>query len=913
MAKSGRNDGKRSASAPKLAARFLGAVRNASNSNASQVNGSSTATATKPAIRIAAMAVAIIFAAAGILYTALMCMSCSKVADEPVEPFESSTVKRMENLDRGLVAVNGGWDNTYLSWRLLGYESMENQAFDIYCNGKKVHTTGPHDATQWNHYGNPPKDATYQVVPAGADPNDANVKKINKPVKTLNSAKGGSGYVDILFDMPPDDIQQTSEQTYKLDSSGQKIPVMVTDPDTGVESQLEIEDPVTHNMVKQYETVSKTDANGDIILTDRLDDSGNRIRCKYGVDDITTGDLDGDGEYELVVMFYASTQHSWPGYSSPVIIRGIDVDWTTGENRTLWEINCGRNICAGTHYNPILVYDFDGDGKAEMFMKTAPGVYTVDKNNSAVKHYVSEAGSGKYSEFSWDYETHTGSRTLYDVKDIDNSRYYGNPDWGCWSGPELLTVFNGETGMAMQTIGYEADWNIPPKWTGGRDEGLPRWGDYCGNRSERFLGTVAYLDGEHPSAVMTRGLYSYVYLTAYDWDGENINQLWLSENNWVGGDDGASDVREGIVIGNNVVWYGNDRYNYDPDSRPHKTGTMTAHGQGNHSLGATDFDNDGKHEIVYGSAVIDDNGLVLATTGRGHGDAHHINDFNNDGKIEIFTVHEQGPGVDLIQYSDKSAQGYRDLYWSGWAGWDIGRGMAGNLHDAYALEYNDPAVFYSIMNGSLYSAKDGSELKGFRAKDSDLPAALAPDSNRARCMDFTVYWDGNLDVELLDIAGSNGTPFLAHHYIDYITPDDWDIVEENGLKGQTNRITFGNHLQTTVPDVGTNNGSKGVPALTADILGDWREEMLFRLNDLNGDGYCDGIRLYMTGDHTEFRLYTLMHDSQYRCQVSSENVGYNQPPHTSYYIGSLARAKDEEGNLLNYLLPNRRFDKVICA
>ncbi|MCM1195001.1 MAG: hypothetical protein NC332_03605, partial [Firmicutes bacterium] len=482
--------------------------------------------------------------------------------------------------------------------------------------------------------------------------------------------------------------------------------------------------------------------------------------------------------------------------------------------------------------------------------------------------------------------------------------------WGCWSGPELLTVFNGETGRAMQTIGYEADWNIPPKWTGGRDEGLPRWGDYCGNRSERFLATVAYLDGERPSAVMTRGLYSYVYLTAYDWDGININQLWMSEHNWVGGDDGASDVREGIVIGNNVVWYGNDLYNYT-DSRPHKTGTLTAYGQGNHSLGATDFDNDGKHEIVYGSAVIDEDGLVLSTTGRGHGDAHHINDFNNDGKIEVYTVHEQGPGIDLIQYNAKNKNGYyKDIYWSGDAGWDIGRGMAGNLDDNYALKHNDPSVFYSIMNGSLFSAKNGKELNGYISKASGVSVALAPNSNGNGCMDFSLYWDGDLSVELLDIAGGGGVPFLAKHYIDDLEKGAWEDVKKGGLKGQTNRITFGHHLQNTIPDVGTNNGTKGVPALTADILGDWREEMLFRLNDLNGDGYCDGIRMYTSCDHTQYRLYTLMHDSQYRCQVSSENVGYNQPPHTSYYIGSLALAKDGDGNLLIYLLPNRRFDKI---
>lgn len=357
--------------------------------------------------------------------------------DNKEETAKESNYTQMEHLDRGLVAVNGNWGNTYLSWRLLGNESIENQAFDIYRNGELIHTTGPHDATQWNDYDNPPLDAYYQVVPAGESVEGA------KKVKTLNTTLGGTAFLDIKFDMPEDDIQQTSKRTPRKDSEGNIIYREVKDPDTGETTKIEETDPAR-------------DENGDVILTDRLDENGNPIHFKYGVDDITPGDLDGDGEYELVVMFYGSTQHSWPGYSSPVIIRGIDVDWSTGENKTLWEINCGRNICAGTHYNPILVCDFDGDGIAEMFMKTAPG--TKDGKGE----YVSKVGKGYYRIESNGNNT-TEENELFLVKDIDNSRYYGDPDFGCWSGPELLTVFNGKTGEAMQTIGYEADWNSPPK------------------------------------------------------------------------------------------------------------------------------------------------------------------------------------------------------------------------------------------------------------------------------------------------------------------------------------------------------------------------------------------------------------------------------------------------------------------
>ena len=434
---------------------------------------------------------------------------------------------------------------------------------------------------------------------------------------------------------------------------------------------------------------------------------------------------------------------------------------------------------------------------------------------------------------------------------------------------------------------------------------MPRWGDYVGNRSERFLATVAYLDGVHPSAVMTRGLYSYVYLTAYDWDGENISQRWLSEHNWGGVDKDGNEYSDSfemdknygedstipIVKANNVVWYGNDLYNRT--TRPYKTGKVTAYDQGNHSLSAADMDNDGKQEIVYGGAVIDDDGLCLFSTERGHGDAHHVSDYNNDGIIEKFSVHEQGPGVDLVQYDPSAPKKFKDIYWSGWAGWDIGRGMAGNLDDDFAYKYKIPAVFYSIMNGSLYSTADGKELDGGGR-------ALAPNSNNVAFMDFTVLWDGDLGTELLD-GLSSGAPVVANHYIGQ-EPD-------GTFSSGTGRILWTKKLNF-LPDVGTNNGTKHAPSMTADILGDWREEMLFRLNDLDGNGYCDGIRMYMTCDHTEYRLPTLMHDAQYRCQVSSENVGYNQPPHTSYYIGSLALAKDDNGELLNYLDPKTGFTNV---
>lgn len=186
--------------------------------------------------------------------------------DSSEETAKNVSYTQMEHLDRGLVAVNGNWGNTFLSWRLLGNESMENQAFDIYRNGELIHTTGPHDATQWNDYDNPPLDAYYQVVPAGES-----IEGV-KRVKTINTTLGGTAFLDIKFDMPEDDIQQTCETTPRKDEEGNIIYREEVDPDTGEVKRIEETDPAC-------------DENGDIILKDKLDENGNPIHFKYGVDE----------------------------------------------------------------------------------------------------------------------------------------------------------------------------------------------------------------------------------------------------------------------------------------------------------------------------------------------------------------------------------------------------------------------------------------------------------------------------------------------------------------------------------------------------------------------------------------------------------------------------------------------------
>ena len=261
----------------------------------------------------------------------------------------------------------------------------------------------------------------------------------------------------------------------------------------------------------------------------------------YAPNDVSIGDVDGDGEYEIILKWDPSNAHdnSHDGYTGEVYL-----DCYKLKGKHLWRINLGRNIRAGAHYTQFMVFDLDGDGKAEVVMKTADG--TVD-------------GKGKVIG--------------------DAQADYRNEQGRILTGPEYLTVFNGLTGEAMQTIDY-----VPERGN------LMDWGDNRGNRSDRFLACVAYLDGIHPSVVMCRGYYTRTVLAAYDWNGKELKERWIFDSNHLGCEDYA--------------------------------------GQGNHNLRVGDVDGDRCDEIIYGSCAIDHNGKGLYTTKMGHGDAIHLTHFD---------------------------------------------------------------------------------------------------------------------------------------------------------------------------------------------------------------------------------------------------------------------------------------------
>ena len=655
----------------------------------------------------------------------------------------STTEKRvMEKLDRGTVAVKTN-DGVYLSWRLLGTESLTNQAFDIYRDSEKIYTTGEHDATCYTD-SKGTADNKYTVVPKG----EAIDKTEAVDVWTTNTTyKGRSvAYKDIAFKVP----------------DGGKTP-------------------------KDEEYT-------------------------YTANDMSVGDLDGDGEYEYIVKWDPSNSkdNSVKGYTGNVYLDAYELDGTL-----LWRIDLGVNIRAGAHYTQYMVYDFDGDGKSEVILKTAPGSKDGEGN------YVSKAGKNITK----------GD----DKKDCRNS---SGLLMGKDGGPEYLTVFNGETGAAMQTVDFD-----PPRSILTSSE----WGDSYANRSERYLAAVAYLDGVHPSVVMTRGYYTYVYAAAYTWDGTDLKEQWLSTN---------TPTEENGGTGCTVKY---------ADGTSKNNPNKTLYAQGAHSVSVADVDNDGYDEIIFGSAVLDNDGTVLTYDGRGHGDAEHVSDFDNDGKQEIFMAHEAGKHNDkIIPYAVDIKRYNGDIMLQAAQG-DIGRGIMDNVDDKYALSSGNLSLFWSVAADGIYN-QAGEKVGNI------------PNTNGSNMENFAVYWDGDLGRELLD-----GNKLVKY-----------------SIKSGAERIYYDSKNSTLPGSI--NNSTKSNACLTADLFGDWREEIVLR--------YGGGVRIYFSTIPTDYRLTTLMHDSQYRCAIAWQNVGYNQPPHTSYYIGSAALAKDSGGNTLNYLAPNTSFTEV---
>lgn len=618
----------------------------------------------------------------------------------------SAEKRNMEYLDRGLVAVKVS-NGVFLGWRFLGTDSPDI-GFNIYRDNVKVNSSPITNATNYT------------------------------------DAKG------------------TSTSSYKV------LPIV-----NGVEDTLDVKTVTPWS--QQYKNIKLNRPKSGRTLPNKYGSVGKTATASfpkgqpygYMPNDCSVGDLDGDGEYEIVVKWDPtnSQDNSYYGITGNVYLDAYKLDGTQ-----LWRIDLGENIRAGAHYTQFLVSDFDGDGLAEIICKTAPG--TIDGNNN----FVILPGDDPQAKYRSN-----------DTTQLKGSRMLGT----VLNGPEYLTLFDGRTGGELHTIPYN-----PPRGS------LSSWGDDYGNRSDRFLACTAYLDGINPSAVMCRGYYAKTTLTAYDVLDKKIVQRWFHNSS---------------------------------------TSGVGAFGQGNHNLSVADVDGDGKDEIIYGSCAIDDDGTLLYRTGLGHGDAMHVSDMDLDNPgLEVWSVHEDKNVAYGYELHDAKTG---KILWGTKTGSDVGRGMAGDIDARY------PGFeMWSTGGGGVFSSK-GVQISTSRPS-----------------VNFRVYWDGDLQDELLD--GTRITKWTG---------------------SGTTTLLSGSGVSSC-------NSTKSTPNLSADILGDWREEViLWTTND------SSSLRIYTTTTPTQHKLFTLMHDPVYRLGIAWQNSAYNQPPHLGFYIGDgLANLKMPDINLVKF-------------
>ena len=467
----------------------------------------------------------------------------------------------------------------------------------------------------------------------------------------------------------------------------------------------------------------------------------------YSANDAAPGDLDGDGVYDLVLKWDPSDSkdNSQSGVTSDVFLDGY-----TLAGKHLWRIDLGPNIRAGAHYTQFSVGDFDGDGKAEVACKTAPG--TKD-------------GTGAY--------LHTGP-----AASDDDSANYANSDGYILTGPEYLTVFEGATGKELATVSYPV-----PRGT------VSEWGDKYGNRVDRFNGGLAFVSDTgsgktatgRPSIIQQRGYYTRLTVSALTWRNGALALNWLFDSNG--------------------------------------SGNSKAAGGGDHSCMAADTDGDLGQEIITGATTIASNGTFQCSSGMGHGDAMDIAELVPGKGISVFSIHEDQGGMDTHDGATCSS-----YFKNTESGVDSNRGRA---------EY--------VGTGDESSAS-------------------------CSCASCTVK-------EAFCATGATGSPSAGSNFVIY-----WDADEWRELENGTSITKVGGGTLLNASGCASNNGTKSTPTLTADILGDWREEIVYRTTD------SSALRVYTTTAVTARRIYTLMHDPTYRAQVSFEQASYNQPPHTGFRI-----------------------------
>jgi len=460
------------------------------------------------------------------------------------------------------------------------------------------------------------------------------------------------------------------------------------------------------------------------------------------------GDVDGDGQYELIVKWSQSANTDPGAHTKPTAT--VFVDAYKLDGTFLWRVDLGWNLESGSDFTPLLVYDVDGDGKAEVITKTSEG-------------------------------TKDGTGVTIGDTDGDGKTDYRNSDGRVLSGPEFMSVFRGTDGKELTRTNWIARGSVSD------------WGDSTGNRSCRTQMGIAYLDGAHPSIIMARGVYAYQVVQAWDFRGGALTKLWA----WDNGGKGQSGE-----------WYSSAQ-----------------------CLRMGDANGDGFDEVLKGPLAIDHAGKTLWDQKliKGHGDYFHIGILNPARKgLQIFRVLEaaQDNGVAMLDAATGT------VLWGKTIAGDASRG---------------------------YSAHIDSRQKG------------------AQC------WAGQINNDLLNFDGTvlcNGTsPSNGDHW----APIWWEggltrsITDEfSGDDGV--HINKWNGASCSLTELMKTGSGTRITQTIADILGDWREELVI--------GLPKEVRVYSTTIPAGNRLYTLMHNPLYRLNVgqsAQRNFGTGLP---DYYLGT---------------------------